>query len=107
MKKKARRKMFICHKCKKEIEIEGKVMREDLCPHCNANLHSCLNCRFYDEYAHNKCRESRSEWVSDREKGNFCGYFEYKNSEESDASEKRKKKAKEELKRLFGKESKE
>lgn len=99
--------MKICHKCKKEIEIEGKVMREELCPFCGSNLHCCLNCRFYDEYAHNKCRESRSEWVSDRERGNFCGYFKYKDSEESDASEERKKKAKEELRKLFGKESKE
>ncbi|MCK4397089.1 hypothetical protein KAW96_10945 [candidate division WOR-3 bacterium] len=97
--------MKICYKCKKEIEIEGKVGREELCPYCGSYLHCCLNCRFYDDYAHNKCREPRSEWVSDRERGNFCGYFKYKDSEEIDKSEERKKKAKEELKKLFGKDT--
>lgn len=97
--------MYICHKCKKEIEIEGKVGREELCPYCKSYLHCCLNCRFYDEYAHNKCREPRSEWVSDRERGNFCGYFRYKDSTGVDSSDERKKKAKEELKRLFGKDT--
>jgi hypothetical protein len=96
--------MFICHKCKKEIEIEGKVMRGDLCPHCGSNLHCCMNCRFYDEYVHNKCREPKSEWVSDREGGNFCGYFQFKTSEGESGEDERSKKAKEELKRLFGKE---
>jgi hypothetical protein len=41
--------------------------------------------------------------VSDREKGNFCVYFQFKDSEEIDTSEERKRKAKEELRRLFGK----
>ena len=96
--------MKVCHKCKKEIEIEGKVGREELCPHCNSYLHCCLNCKFYDEYAHNKCREPKSEWVSDRERGNFCVYFQLKDCEEDNKSEERKREAKEELERLFGKE---
>jgi hypothetical protein len=25
--------------------------------------------------AHNRCREPQAEWVSDREKANFCDYF--------------------------------
>ena len=96
--------MHICHKCKKEIEIDGKVMRGELCPHCGAYLHCCLNCRFYDEYAHNKCREPKTEWVTDREKSNFCTYFKFKESGEENGGDERSKKAKEELKRLFGKE---
>ena len=95
--------MKVCHKCKRELEIEGKAGREELCPYCNGYLHCCLNCQFYDEYAHNKCREPKSEWVSDREHGNFCGYFQFKESKVDDKEAERKRKAKEELKRLFGK----
>jgi hypothetical protein len=29
----------------------------------------------YDPSAHNRCREPHSEWVSDREKGNYCDLF--------------------------------
>ena len=95
--------MYICYNCKKEIEIEGKVGREELCPHCGAYLHCCLNCRFYDEYAHNKCKEPRSEWVSDREKGNFCEYFQFKDSALEKDKDRRKREAEKRLKKLFGK----
>jgi hypothetical protein len=99
--------MFICHNCKKEVEIEGKIMREELCPYCNAYLHCCMNCKFYDEYAHNKCREPRSEWVSDREKGNFCTYFQPRDSEQDQSAQDRRKDAEEKLKKLFGKKDEE
>ncbi|UCD86171.1 MAG: hypothetical protein JSU92_11290 [Deltaproteobacteria bacterium] len=65
----------MCHKCQKEIEPPERVGRKDTCPFCGAELHCCFNCKFYDLSAHNKCREPNSEWVSDREKGNFCDYF--------------------------------
>jgi hypothetical protein len=29
----------------------------------------------YDPAAHNKCREPQAEWVSEREKANFCDLF--------------------------------
>lgn len=34
-----------------------------------------MNCGNYDPSAHNKCREPLAEWVSDREKANFCDLF--------------------------------
>ncbi|MBI5166313.1 MAG: hypothetical protein HY998_01045 [candidate division NC10 bacterium] len=54
--------------------------REETCPFCGYDLHCCLNCRFYDENAHNKCREPAAEWVPDKEKRNFCEYFEFRES---------------------------
>jgi len=94
--------MKFCHSCGEKQEIEGKVGREDTCPHCGAHLHVCLNCEFYDEHAHNRCREPEAEWVSDREKSNFCEFFRYRESSRASANTDRKKKAKEELRRLFG-----
>ena len=65
---------MICWKCKKEISIE-KPVRGDECPLCHADLHVCRACDFYESGAHNDCRESSAEFVSDKERGNFCDYF--------------------------------
>jgi len=65
---------MICWKCRKEINIE-KPVRGDECPLCHADLHVCKACEFYESGAHNDCRESSAEFVSDKERGNFCDYF--------------------------------
>ena len=54
--------------------------RQEICPHCRSELHCCLNCRFYEEYAQNKCHEPSAEWVADREKNNFCEFFAFQES---------------------------
>ena len=65
---------MICWKCHKEIAIE-KPVRGDECPLCHADLHVCKACEFYESGAHNDCRETSAEFVSDKERGNFCYYF--------------------------------
>ena len=65
---------MICWKCRKETNIE-KPVRTDECPLCHADLHVCKACDFYESGAHNDCRESSAEFVSDKERGNFCDYF--------------------------------
>ena len=72
--------MWICNSCGKEIKLQRELGRQEICPHCRSDLHCCLNCILYDEYAQNKCRESAAEWVSDREKINFCEYFSFRES---------------------------
>lgn len=93
--------MRVCHKCKKEIALEGRVGRRDTCPHCGADLHCCLNCKFYDEFAHNQCKEPEAEWVSDREAGNFCEFFVFRETDTSRGKEDRAEKAKEKFRKLF------
>ena len=65
---------MICWKCHKETGIE-KPVRGDECPSCHADLHVCKACDFYESGAHNDCRESSADFVSDKERGNFCDYF--------------------------------
>ncbi|MBP5519358.1 MAG: hypothetical protein J6X84_02105 [Treponema sp.] len=65
---------MICWKCQKEIPVQ-KPLRGDECPLCHADLHVCKACEFYESGAHNDCRESSAEFVSDKERGNFCDYF--------------------------------
>ena len=67
---------MLCHHCKNEVKIEGRLFRSDDCPHCGYDLHACLNCSNYEPTAHNQCREPQAEWVTDREKANFCDFFE-------------------------------
>ena len=67
--------LLFCHACGGEIELIDKVKRADTCEHCGVDLHSCKNCKFYDPYAHNGCRESSTLYEPDKEKANFCTYF--------------------------------
>ena len=66
---------MICHHCRGELKIEGYISRSDECPQCASDICCCLNCTNYDAHAHNKCREPQAEWVTDRERRNFCDYF--------------------------------
>lgn len=65
---------MICWKCHKETNIE-KPVRGDECPLCHADLHVCKACEFYESGSHNDCRETSAEFVSDKERSNFCDYF--------------------------------
>ena len=66
-----------CWKCGTTIDLtpRSRVSRNDSCQHCHSDLHACKNCRFHDPTVHNQCRETQAEWVSDRERANFCDYF--------------------------------
>lgn len=69
---------YQCYKCQEELVFEVKIGRRDTCPNCDAYLHSCRNCRFWDPGAHNQCREVKAEYIRDREDGNFCGHFKFR-----------------------------
>lgn len=69
--------MNFCHACKKSLDLGRVVGRRDECPHCRADLHCCLNCRFYDRAAPKQCRETQAEQVRDKQKANFCDYFQF------------------------------
>ena len=51
-------------------------MTRDTCPNCDADLHCCRNCRFYDPGKHNECAETQAEWVRDKVAANYCDYFQ-------------------------------
>ena len=57
-----------------------KILRQDTCSHCDADLHCCRNCRFFDPGKHNQCAETQAEWVSEKERANFRDYFEPRTS---------------------------
>jgi hypothetical protein len=69
--------MKVCFACKKELAVGREVGRRDECPFCHADLHCCLNCRFYDPSAPKQCREPVAENVREKNKANFCDYFQF------------------------------
>ncbi|MCP5464185.1 MAG: hypothetical protein H7A33_04080 [Deltaproteobacteria bacterium] len=67
---------LICHSCKKEIDLSDKVGFRETCEFCDADLHCCLQCSFYDTAAYNECRESSADRVLDKDRANYCDYFQ-------------------------------
>jgi len=77
-----------CHSCNGPVEFEGRLGFRESCHHCEADLHCCLNCELYDPGAHNSCREPVTEYVPDKEKRNFCGWFKFVGGERGEEEEK-------------------
>jgi hypothetical protein len=69
---------FSCFNCGQPIAVLGgtKVLKNDTCSRCDADLHCCRNCRFFDPAVNNQCRETQAEWVATKDRRNYCDYFE-------------------------------
>ena len=65
----------MCWKCGNPINADAVISRTSECPFCKTDLHSCRNCRFYDEDAHYGCHETVDELVEDKGRANFCDNF--------------------------------
>jgi len=64
-----------CWKCGASVP-ESNLGRQDSCEKCGADTRVCLNCRHYDRAANNECREEQAERQVEKEKGNFCEWFQ-------------------------------
>lgn len=65
-----------CYGCGAELRIDGPVGRRTTCPECDADLHSCMNCRHRDESSARECREPHAERVVDKTASNACDLFQ-------------------------------
>ena len=79
--------MSSCQKCGNNLQTflstlpNKKPGRQDSCPKCHNDLKSCLNCNFYDSSRKWECKEDISERVADKEKSNFCDFFDFRDAE--------------------------
>ncbi|MGD2081379.1 MAG: hypothetical protein PVF91_00310 [Chromatiales bacterium] len=64
-----------CWSCGREL-TPADLGRESLCPGCGKATRSCRNCRFYQPGQPDDCVEPMAERVLDKERANFCEYFE-------------------------------
>ena len=71
---------YLCFHCGKDSGVTSatQVARKDVCPHCDRDLHVCLNCLHYDRSAYNQCREPQAERQVDKDRSNFCDFFSYR-----------------------------
>ena len=72
--------MKSCHFCGTALALGASVARTDSCPKCFSDLKCCKNCRFFDPSRNNQCREPQAEWTPEKEKANFCEFFEIRDS---------------------------
>lgn len=68
--------MHKCHRCRRIVSPDPGSTPHEVCPYCSSALHCCKNCLYYDETSPYKCSESAADWVPDKEKANFCEFFE-------------------------------
>ncbi len=64
-----------CWHCSAELTAVDYA-REARCPACGRATHACRNCRFFTPGRPNDCQEPVAERVVDKERPNFCDYFE-------------------------------
>lgn len=66
-----------CWKCGAEWTVKGNPGRGESCHECRADLRVCRNCVSYDRTVADQCRERQAEPVLEKDKGNFCEFFEF------------------------------
>jgi hypothetical protein len=66
----------MCYYCGEAVPRERKVGFGETCAACGKDMHVCIMCVFYLRGAHWDCRESVDALVADKEKRNFCEWFE-------------------------------
>ena len=59
-----------------KLEFEEPVSRREECHQCSSSIRCCKMCRFYDTSSYNECREPQADRIVDKEKANFCDFFE-------------------------------
>ena len=69
-------RFFICQACGAENEVGEAISRRDVCQSCGADLRACRQCRHYDTSTADDCREPLAEPVPDKEKANFCDFYQ-------------------------------
>jgi len=92
-----------CWKCGHTLEdVLLPLPRLAKCRSCNADLHCCRQCRFFDLTVSKQCREPIAEPVQDKQRANFCGYLEIDPTAYKQSGENLTAKSQDSLSALFG-----
>jgi len=90
---------LLCWNCGEPTGIRDKVSRADACVKCMADLRCCRGCRHFDPTRRFQCKEPIETGIPNKEKANFCDFFQMRNvvkqpggmSHQTDDKEDRKK----------------
>lgn len=83
-----------CFQCQAELKVLLPVGRREECPSCRQDVHVCKNCVHYDPKSYNECRETSADVVKEKDRANFCDYFELFQGQRSGGANKADLKAK-------------
>ena len=68
---------FLCWKCGASLaDVLLPLSRLSKCKSCKCDLQVCRMCKYFDPKVSNSCREPIAEKVTDKNRANFCGYFQ-------------------------------
>jgi hypothetical protein len=94
---------LVCWKCGGSLaEYTLPLRRLEECRQCQAELHVCRMCEWYNVSVAKHCREPVAEEVKDKERANFCDYFKPRPNAHLPAGNEATK-ARSDLEALFGK----
>jgi len=65
-----------CYHCGEPLKFADRIGLREECPKCRNDVHVCKNCAFYDVTAYNECREPSAEVVREKDRANYCDYFQ-------------------------------
>jgi hypothetical protein len=92
-----------CWKCGASLaEYSLPLRRLEECRACNAELHVCRMCEFYDTSKAKHCREPIADEVKDKQRANFCDYFKPTSAAYRPEATSAADKARADLEALFG-----
>lgn len=64
-----------CAECGQDLSTAFDIQMESLCPKCNADLHTCRNCRHFDSAARFQCTETIKARIGKKAAANRCPLF--------------------------------
>ena len=65
-----------CDQCGADLSTLFEVGEGSLCPKCEAPMHSCRNCYFFDTSARYECAQEVKKRVTRKSAGNDCTLFQ-------------------------------
>ena len=94
---------IVCYRCGGALaELSLPLTRQDECPHCRVYLHVCKMCRHYDPGVPRQCREDDADDVIEKDRLNFCDYFDPHDAAFDPALKSASDAAEQQLAALFG-----
>ncbi len=94
---------FHCWRCGEQLaEDVLPIRRAELCSACNADLHACKMCGFYNTSVANACEEPIASAVGNKERSNYCDYFKPSPRAYKGAADDAAARVRAELEALFG-----
>lgn len=92
-----------CFRCGASLAaLSLPFSRQDECPECTVPLHVCKMCVNFDPNVTRQCREDGAEDVTEKERVNFCDWYEPSETAFDPARKSQADEARSALDALFG-----